>query len=303
MNYTKPPLTVERQIALLSDRGMVGERKLMERALATVSYYRLSAYWYHRRNPDDSFQPGTTFESAWARYVFDRELRLHVMDAIETFEIAVRTQLSYHHAHSFSDAFAYVDDRGLPGLRQSERNTFRDKVRVEVGRSHEDFVIHFNKKYGNSHSDLPIWMATEVMSFGNVMRLFDGSPRQVRVAVAGYFGVPDVVFRSWILALNTVRNICAHHCRLWNRHIGTKPQIPHAHKYPEWHAPVQVNNDRLFGILTIANYCVGKVVPESRWGARLRELLCSHATIPLKNMGFPGNWLDSPLWSNARPTD
>lgn len=300
MSYLKPALTLDQQVALLTNRGMAGDPAFMKQSLATVSYYRLSAYWFHRRNADDSFLPGTTFDAAWARYVFDRDLRLHVMDAIEMFEIAVRTQVSYHHAHHFKNPFAYVEPRGLPNLNAKKLCVFQDKVRDEVARSHEDFVVHFNKKYGHVHSDLPIWMATEIMSLGNVLRLFDGSPRPVRTAVASHFGMPDVVLGSWIGALNIVRNLCAHHCRLWNRQIGVKPHMPHAHRYPDWHTPVAISNDRLFGLLTVANYCVSTIAPRSRWAEGLRLLLARHPSIPIKNMGFPDNWLESPLWANAR---
>ena len=34
------------------------------------------------------------------------------------------------------------------------------------------------------------------------------------------FGATDTVFQSWLIALNGVRNICAHHGRLWNRELG-----------------------------------------------------------------------------------
>jgi len=45
--YTKPYLTVEQQISLLQERGMLIEDPVAAReALSQVSYYRLSAYWY-----------------------------------------------------------------------------------------------------------------------------------------------------------------------------------------------------------------------------------------------------------------
>ena len=75
MQYIKPPLTFEQQADLLIDRGMGGDRSLLIERLKVVNYYRLSAYWYPFRDPDDSFQPDTAFETVWERYVFDRRLR------------------------------------------------------------------------------------------------------------------------------------------------------------------------------------------------------------------------------------
>ena len=111
MKYTKSPLTLEQQADLLLSRGMLGDRALMIDRLAVVNYYRLSGYWHpFRKQGDDAFRPGTTFEAVWDRYVFDRHLRLLVMDAIERIEVAVRTQLAYSLAHRQGDPFAYATD-------------------------------------------------------------------------------------------------------------------------------------------------------------------------------------------------
>jgi abortive infection bacteriophage resistance protein len=81
VKYTKPPLTIHEQVKLLHQRGMEGDSSLMSQRLGVVSYYRLSGYWYTFRQSDDSFKAGTSFEQVWNTYVFDRHLRLLVMDA------------------------------------------------------------------------------------------------------------------------------------------------------------------------------------------------------------------------------
>jgi len=98
MKFTKPPLTFEQQADLLIQRGIIADRELLIQRLSSVNYYRLSGYWHHRKLPDDTFLPGTEFGVIWEQYVFDRQLRLLVMDAVERVEVAVWTQLSYHHA-------------------------------------------------------------------------------------------------------------------------------------------------------------------------------------------------------------
>ena len=70
MKYAKPPLTLEQQADQLLRRGMVGDRDLMIARLRSVSYYRLSGYWFPFRNSDDSFKPGTSFDTVWNRYPF-----------------------------------------------------------------------------------------------------------------------------------------------------------------------------------------------------------------------------------------
>ena len=65
MKYAKPPLTLEQQADQLLHRGMVGDRDLMIARLQSVSYYRLSGYWFPFRNADDTFRPGTSFDARW----------------------------------------------------------------------------------------------------------------------------------------------------------------------------------------------------------------------------------------------
>jgi abortive infection bacteriophage resistance protein len=121
----------------------------------------------------------------------------------------------------------------------------------------------------------------------------------VKNEVARMFDVSDEVLRTWLWSLNEVRNVCAHHCRLWNRDLGNKPTIPHAKHHPDWHAPVEISNNRIFAVLTICAHSLALLAPKSGWQHRLRNLLNQHPMVPIKNMGFPENWLECPIWKGA----
>jgi abortive infection bacteriophage resistance protein len=121
--------------------------------------------------------------------------------------------------------------------------------------------------------------------------------KPVKSAIAAEYGIADKVLESWLLSLNFVRNICAHHSRLWNRGFGNKqPSIPRAHKHPEWHIPVPVAGDSVFGILTVLFYMLKKVAPHSRWKTRLQKLFEEYPDVPLRFMGFPDNWQECSIW-------
>lgn len=302
MKYTKPALHFGQQADLLLTRGMSGDRDLIVERLRSVSYYRLSGYAapFRKQSPSDpstslcEFRTGTTFEEVWHRYVFDRHLRLLAMDAIERIEVAVRSLLATHHAVAHGP-FAYASDvRSLPYLNAESRTAFVESIRKERERSRDVFVRHFWSKYGDTERDLPLWMAAEVMSLGTLLTLYRGSHQDIQRLVSQPFGVDHSVFQSWLLTLNTVRNICAHHGRLWNREIGTKPKIPH--RLDAWQSPVRIPPDRAFATLTICKWSLDRIAPESAWSERLHGLLDESPTIPLHSMGFPDNWRESPIW-------
>ena len=296
MKYEKPALTFDEQADLLIQRGLLSDREELLGRLRSVSYYRLSGYWYPFRRPDDTFGPGTTLDAIWRRYTFDRRFRLVVLEAIERVEVCIRTELVYLLAHA-QGPFGYLDPASLPGLSSDRYTVFLEQLETECSRSREQFLNHFRQKYGDDHPHPPYWMVTELMTFGALLTLFRGSPSNVKKQIASRFGTTDRVFNSWLGALNGVRNICAHHGRLWNRELGYKPMIPTGDVL--WHDPVHVANNRVFGVLTILKYLLSDITPDTHWPARLSELLAEYPEIPLASMGFPGDWQLCPFWADS----
>jgi abortive infection bacteriophage resistance protein len=228
-------------------------------------------------------------------------LRLVVMDAIERIEIALRALLALELSYKYKDPFAYaVKTTALPQLSFDAREKFLQSLARETENSRELFVRHFFEKYGDAHSQLPIWMATEILTFGELLTLFRGVDTEIQKRIARHFGVQDRVLGSWLLTLNTVRNICAHHGRLWNRELGTNPLIPS--KELCWKTPVTIPNKRVFAVLTICRHCLSLIAPQSGWANRLKEVLAEFPSIPLRDMAFPGNWTASPIWQEGRIT-
>ena len=119
MSYPKPWKSYSDQLDQLIDRGMaVTDRARALDYLERIGYYRLSGYWFafrersaplclldgQGRKPKkvreerialDLFRAGTTFQNAVDLYVFDKQLRLLVMDALERIEVALRVDVSH----------------------------------------------------------------------------------------------------------------------------------------------------------------------------------------------------------------
>lgn len=326
MRYTKPPLSFDQQADLLISRGLkVSDRNLLIDRLRVVNYYRLSAYWYPFRQKDETLKPDTSFDEVWSRYVFDRQLRLLVMDAVERVEVAIKTRLAEQHAlkhggfgYISRDCFAqpagYIKRVKatikrflrpfLPhGLATQKRfldphDDFLNRVRSTAADSREEFVRHYFKKYIDE-KDLPIWMVVEIMTLGNTLTMLQRLTSDEKRALAACFNVMPPTLESWILTLNYVRNLCAHHSRLWNRTLAIRPIIPNKKHGPEWHSPVSFENEKVFGVLTILRFLLIQIAPQSRWAARLSALFSQYSQVPLKEMGFPDKWETCPIWQGV----
>lgn len=301
MEYTKPFLTFEQQADLLIEkRGLLADRDDLIRHLQDVGYYRLSGYWHiYKKRGADVFWEGTTFQRIWDMYVFDRQFRLVVLDAVERVEIYMRTQLAYLLAEQ-TGPFGFLDANNLPRLSGERYGRFIDKCHEAYGRAREGepFAKHFHDKYGDKHDLPPFWVLVNVMDFGMVVTLYKGAPVSIRHQIANDLGVSAKVLDSWLVTINTVRNICAHHGRLWNRIIGNPPMIPHA---KEWHIPYEVKNDKIFGSLTVLSYLLEKVAPATSWRERLLDLVESLSVRNQVRMGFTEGWKDCPIWSKWLP--
>ncbi len=135
-------------------------------------------------------------------------------------------------------------------------------------RSNEVFVESFRMKY-TAEPHLPLWMAAEIMSFGQLFLFFRQLNRAEQQQLAAEFGVLPPVLESWLRCLNYVRNACAHHARLWNWELPIRPFVPDKKHRPDWHLPTTPANDRIYAVLLLLRHLLRHVAPNTHWKDRL----------------------------------
>ncbi len=299
--YSKPALTWQQQIAHLRANGMqIDDDAKAEYWLRHVSYYRLSAYWLYFEHPKGHqgvrFRPGTSFDRVTALYDFDRILRRLVMRGTEHVEVALRGSWAYQlgligDGHSYLDAGLY-----------SERREFHanlSKMASETGWSRETYIKHYREAY-----DLPAlppaWMVAEMMSFGQLSRWYSSlADRSMRNRIAQPLGLPETVLVPLIRHVTDIRNICAHHGRLWNRGFLIPPKIaqkPEVLKNTLDQTATQAPA-KLYNGACLIGHVVKTVAPDSTWLADLAAHVSTHPEGDLASMGFPANWHQRPMWA------
>lgn len=292
--YTKQIQTFANQISILKQRGLlIANEHDAEKWLHKVSYYRMSGYWYPllADRQDHIFKPGSTFEQAKMLYEFDSQLRCIVLSAIERIEIAVRTQMAYvmSHAHGgywFSDASLFTS--------QSQHAKTLASIQDEFQRSDEQFVRSFKRKYGNPLP--PSWITLEITSFGTMSILYQNlKPGHSKRDVAAAFGVSDTVFASWLHTMVYVRNICAHHARLWNRTLGIRPLMPRRPRNTFIVQPT-VGTQRTYFVLAIIRYWLNIIEPANTLPHDLAQLFSAYPGVYPGALGFPQDWQQEALW-------
>ncbi|WP_329004414.1 Abi family protein [Kribbella sp. NBC_00709] len=315
--YTKPHLSFADQVGLLKSRGLIiDDEAEAERLLSVIGYYRLSGYWYSYRRPldgvlrDDQFLEGTTFGQVVRLYDADRRLKLQLLDALERIEIAFRVMIGFTlgrrgayahlHAGNLDGRFTRSD-----GRQPSTYDRWLHKVLAAQTRSSEDFVLHFQHKYDGR---LPVWVMTEILDFGAMSYLFQGLQFADRNEIAARLGVLDrqgdgngAALANWLRVLNYVRNVCAHHSRLWNRNLADQLAPSHLRSIPDLRHLIdrQVSHFRIYSTLCVVGFLLSRLGHESHWARHIRALLSEE--IPacgreLRELGFPAGWAAERPW-------
>jgi len=301
MKFTKPALSIADQIALIERRGMaVPDRVQAEHYLRHISYYRLRAYWLPFETDaevggDHAFRNGVSLNDAVGLYIFDRQLRLHVMDAVERIEVSLRGTWAHHLAINYGP-HGYIDGN-LYGRQDHYAKALASLIE-EIDRSRDTFVDHYRAKYDDPPLP-PIWMVAEVMSLGQLSKwLGNLKLRADRQAIARPYGLDEKVLVSLAHHLAHVRNICAHHGRLWNKQFTVTMKLP---QYPA-SLKLAVNpatERRLYNTLATIGYLINIIAPGSDWRRKLITLITDTPLADTAAMGFPENWRQMPAWRVA----
>lgn len=311
--YAKPALTERELLDGWERRGLVlGDRERAARYVRHIGYYRLSAYVRsYEAGQRDVLRSGTTFDDVLGLYIFDRKLRLTILDALERVEVAVRAALG-HRMSLLAGPHWYEEPRQFsrPSVHQRLLADVDRLVEEQLRRpseqaaGHDTFVSaleHYVTRYGTPARP-PSWLVLEELSFGTVRSAYAAlTDSAAQNAISRSLGLRAPVLKSWLLTYQRVRNICAHHGRLWNRGLGVYPAIPKSQAIRwledrELFARDRWRGQRLFPVLVSLQTMLHTIAPRSMWAARVHDLFQEHPAVPLPGMGVPEDWFDDPFW-------
>lgn len=299
--YSKKWLSVTDQVKLLESRGLViDDWQNAEQFLCYANYYRFSGYCLAFQDHNDHFRAGVKFDEIVYAYQFDSDLRSLVGDWLELAEIDLRTQT----VHLFSEkyfAFGHCDQANFtqPFGKKITHAEWLARLQADTQNSvKERCVAHFRARY-TQYPDLPLWAAAEVMTFGCLSRFIGGMKRKDRKELAKSYGLNSEEFASMVHHLSYVRNVCAHHGRLWERYHQIKLLLPNA---PEWTGANRIDNARLFCTLILLRVLTRRTPhvldAANRCYSKINDLLQRPPNVPSPStrLGLSTNWQQHPLW-------
>lgn len=328
MEYDKPHLPYDQQLSLLTSRGMTyADRTTASQALKRIGYYRLSAYTYvfREQGPElqngergprsDQFVTGATLEDALALHNFDRDLRAVLLDGLHIIEVGLRVRIGY--TLGKTDRFGHLTSAALDPTACAKLRTRRDGsecTAFDNWRGHYDslvreaksevYVQHFNDKYDGK---IPVWVATEFMTFGALLWLYELLNDADAYKIAASLGIRErSLFHRYLKALNVLRNHCSHNARVWNRSTVYPPAKPPKPLTPgTLHHLRTADNDKVYLLAALCAHLVATIEPTSNWPRRFatvaKKFPAPHGMTVENMMGFPEGWSSLPLWNYEPP--
>jgi len=296
IKYNKTCTLPQDLIPVLKNRGLsISDEQRAVSYLTNIGYFRLRAYFYpllKKPKINNIFKDGSTFDMALDMYRFDRKLRILLFNEIEKIEVAIRSAMTNMISDALKDIFWMTKPKHF------KNRSFFDKrleiIKLEMEKSNEDFINHFSNHYSNPYP--PAWMIAEIIPFGVLCKIFnDLKYKSIQKKIANYFALPLPVFSSWTISLVSLRNLCGHHNRTWNKEIPISSHALNNPVYP-WINPATTDIKRVYFRICIIKYLLFTVSPNNTFTQKLKSLLAEYPTIDIRAMGFPANWDTEPLW-------
>lgn len=320
----KPFKTHTELIDLLISRSMiVPDPKRAQRKLAQVGYYRLSGFWFPCRKFDiseegkvkfdlatklplrlDEFQSGTDFNKVFDLYLFDKNLRILMLDAIERIETHIRTVIAHELAEYDVMAYqsnSFIDPKQLKTFTDSagkERNIWQEwstKHRNQLNRSKEDYILWYRNKY----KAIPFWVAIEAWDLGTLSKYFEMLKGKFQSKISRKLGIKNPkILVNWLHSLNILRNKSAHHCRIWNLNSNRALRIDDQEAYFSNLKLTENQKKRLYGLIAIIWHLIRHIGPSSTWINHVENVMNSKPDLPgcdYTALGMPAGTQSFPI--------
>lgn len=285
MKELKKHASLSKQVTLLANRGLkIDDAFLAEQTLFNVNYYRLSGYLHNFKDLNsDCYVENLSWCRLKRIYDFDRKLARILMFALEDIEETLKTRLSYIITSSFpNDPVIYLK----PPIYRSYAPYIRFLGHFYKAKENNDklpFVEHHNKKYDGF---LPMWVAVELLTMGNLHALFDNLVPKYQKALAKSYGTGPRQLASWIKNLTYTRNHLAHYMRIYYFNFGRTPSECRKHRrtFP--------SSNMIFDQIYVISCMYSD---KSEWNnyvvPEIKALIDEYSEdIELSGLGAPANW-------------
>lgn len=311
VNNLKPFKTIEEQFELLKSRGLgfTDKEKAKEFLLNNNYYNVINCYAKFFMTDDDNFIAGTNFDEITQVHYFNKEIKAIFFKSIIDAEKHFKSILAYRFSEKFKDQkYAYL-------IASNYNNDDILQVTSTISSLSQIINKYKNKKdnsinhYINKHDDVPFWILTNYMNFGQLLYFYKYLDESLKNKIAKDFSsflADNLEIEKIQLTSNDLisflqntlelRNVVAHN----NRLLGFKCK-GHVHYLPQLHDKYSITNKSnkqdIYNVFIVLQCLLSKnqyALLHNTLLKRAKNLNAKLKTIDtniiLNCLGFPNNW-------------
>lgn len=302
--------TYDEQISILESRGMdlldKNECQNAKKLIQRIGYYKLiNGYktpFLDATASTETYLPGTRISELYALYVFDRSLREIFLRYILRVETNVKTLISY----TISSNYGHDNYLLYKNFNTSKREAAKEISGVIADlnqaiskNSNDPCIRHYLQNYGY----VPMWVLNNVLTLGNISRLYSIMKTNDRQSISRVFKINDDVLENFLHLLSIVRNFSAHGNRLYC--IRTRRPLINTNAHTFLSIPKSASNEYILGkrdlfaavivlrhLMSLQEYKKFNAELTGAINNLSSKLNVISVDDILSNMGFPSNWKD-----------
>lgn len=302
--------TYDEQLDILEKRGIDfskrRERKKCKNIIQRIGYYKLingyKAPFLDRSSSEEKYLNGTEIGEIYALYAFDQSLREIFLRYILRVETNIKTLIAY----TISENYGHDNYLLYKNFNTAKRNASKDipdvisDLNQSISKNCNDPCI---KHYLQTYGYVPLWVLNNVLTLGNISRLYSIMKTPDRQNISRVFKVTDDILESFLYTLSIVRNFCAHGNRLYC--IRTKRPLTDTNIHANLRIKKSASNEfvcgkrDLFSAVIALRYLISVreyKYFQSELNGAINKLSDKLRVISIDKillaMGFPNNWKD-----------
>ncbi|WP_159442474.1 Abi family protein [Agrobacterium sp. DSM 25558] len=308
IEYQKPYRSPSDLADKLISQGLhLHDRSYAERVIYLNNYFRIKAYFIPFMDSNKQFIAGTTFSDVYDLYTADQNIRVFLFQIVAHLEVRIRAVIDNVVTSVTNDPFWHLNKKNFNKYDEVETAIKKAGSRFNIGK--QEFVLHYRERYFTTKSFEhrripPFWIISEVFTLEQLLAVAKNIDRdRFRLpgdnklnACATQFGFAgyDALVTN-LQCILELRNICAHHSRLWNKNLRAPSSIAKKMKVKPGR---YVKPNRLYTHLVMLRIMCKAQNMDDGICDFFNHLISNHAILAqdMNSMGFPAAWKTDPLW-------
>lgn len=270
MQKEKKFLECEELIEEIKNKNIIiNDEEIVRRILCENNYYVIMGYKSIFLDENHCYKDNVTFENIYNLYLFDRKLKLLLLNSLFDIENIIKTSI----INQFAKNYGFKETDYLNKKNYNCNHKYIDKTfnilykQIEENSNNNLAVVYYKKNYGY----VPLWVIIKVLSFGLIKELYsimkDNDKEKIKNKISNFKDIKIKGVFTFMQLLVDIRNKTAHDEIVYN-HCHRKILLPKTMEYYKFNLTGNQGLNDMFGVLiSIKNF-----LPKNKFNCLIDKL-------------------------------